>query len=375
MSLSTEAPLLKTPCLASCKRRPNKVKMLSKSLLAVTLGAVINHSVMAQTPTEQTQAQPTAAEQVQQPTPQQVISKLAYQAQAQKLPTEQRVQALRELGNYPNQNALVAVARGLQDKDAAIREAAIVGAQPYAIENRWRMVEPLLKDESSSVRIAAALNLVRDYSVLTEAQRPAIEKPVDELIASLKSGTDNNTQLLLADVYRWHENWKQADDIYQGLLSKMPENPDVWLNLADNYRAQQREQEAIDTLDKAIERLPDNAALHYSKSLTLVRLNDKEQAANEIEKAANMAKNNSYFWYLNGVLQEEFSVDKAVKSFEQAYLISGAPEQLYAVCDIYIRYDNPKTDECLAELEKVAPSYVIDQLKQKRVLTSAKPKS
>ncbi|WP_218752009.1 tetratricopeptide repeat protein [Vibrio parahaemolyticus] len=375
MSLSTEAPLLKTPCLASRKRRPNKVKMLSKSLLAVTLGAVINHSVMAQTPTEQTQAQPTAAEQVQQPTPQQVISTLAYQAQDQKLPTEQRVQALRELGNYPNQNALVAVARGLQDKDAAIREAAIVGAQPYAIENRWRMVEPLLKDESSSVRIAAALNLVRDYSVLTEAQRPAIEKPVDELLASLKSGTDNNTQLLLADVYRWHENWKQADDIYQALLSKMPENPDVWLNLADNYRAQQREQEAIDTLDKAIERLPDNAALHYSKSLTLVRLNDKEQAANEIEKAANMAKNNSYFWYLNGVLQEEFSVDKAVKSFEQAYLISGAPEQLYAVCDIYIRYDNPKTDECLTELEKVAPSYVIDQLKQKRALTSAKPKS
>ncbi|EGR3261016.1 hypothetical protein DLI08_04720 [Vibrio parahaemolyticus] len=375
MSLSTEAPLLKTPCLASRKRRPNKVKMLSKSLLAVTLGAVINHSIMAQTPTEQTQAQPTAAEQVQQPTPQQVISKLAYQVQDQKLPTEQRVQALRELGNYPNQNALVAVARGLQDKDEAIREAAIVGAQPYAIENRWRMVEPLLKDESSSVRIAAALNLVRDYSVLTEAQRPAIEKPVDELLASLKSGTDNNTQLLLADVYRWHENWKQADDIYQALLSKMPENPDVWLNLADNYRAQQREQEAIDTLDKAIERLPDNAALHYSKSLTLVRLNDKEQAANEIEKAANMAKNNSYFWYLNGVLQEEFSVDKAVKSFEQAYLISGAPEQLYAVCDIYIRYDNPKTDECLAELEKVAPSYVIDQLKQKRALTSAKPKS
>ncbi|EGQ8232232.1 tetratricopeptide repeat protein [Vibrio parahaemolyticus] len=375
MSLSTEAPLLKTPCLASRKRRPNKVKMLSKSLLAVTLGAVINHSVMAQTPTEQTQAQPTAAEQEQQPTLQQVISKLAYQAQDQKLPTEQRVQALRELGNYPNQNALVAVARGLQDKDPVIREAAIVGAQPYAIENRWRMVEPLLKDESSSVRIAAALNLVRDYSVLTEAQRPVIEKPVDELIASLKSGTDNNTQLLLADVYRWHENWKQADDIYQALLSKMPENPDVWLNLADNYRAQQREQEAIDTLDKAIERLPDNAALHYSKSLTLVRLNDKEQAANEIEKAANMAKNNSYFWYLNGVLQEEFSVDKAVKSFEQAYLISGAPEQLYAVCDIYIRYDNPKTDECLTELEKVAPSYVIDQLKQKRALTSAKPKS
>ncbi len=46
MSLSTEAPLLKTPCLAPRKRRSNKVKMLSKSLLAVTFGAVLYLSVL-----------------------------------------------------------------------------------------------------------------------------------------------------------------------------------------------------------------------------------------------------------------------------------------------------------------------------------------
>lgn len=70
----------------------------------------------------------------------------------------------------------------------------------------------------------------------------------------------------------------------------MPENPDVWLNLADNYRAQQREQEAIDTLDKAIERLPDNAALHYSKSLTLVRLNDKSKPQMKSKKRLTWRK-------------------------------------------------------------------------------------
>ncbi|MCR9640000.1 hypothetical protein NB496_04995, partial [Vibrio alginolyticus] len=58
-------------------------------------------------------------------------------------------------------------------------------------------------------------------------------------------------------------------------------------------------------------------------------------------------------------------------AFEQAYLISGAPEQLYAVCDIYVRYGNPKTDDCLTELTKVAPDYVIEELNQKKGRKSA----
>ncbi|MGF1755133.1 hypothetical protein L4C33_16240, partial [Vibrio makurazakiensis] len=111
----------------------------------------------------------------------------------------------------------------------------------------------------------------------------------------------------------------------------------------------------------------DNSALHYSKSLTLVRLNEKKQAAQEIEMAANLAKNNSYYWYLNGVLQEHFDIDKSTDAFEKAYMISGAPEQLYAVCDIYVRYGNSNADECLAELSKVAPEYIIEQLKDKKL--------
>ena len=52
-------------------------------------------------------------------------------------------------------------------------------------------------------------------------------------------------------------------------------------------------------------------------------------------------------------------------------MISGSPEQLYAVCDIYVRYGNEKTDDCLTELGKVAPDYVIEQLEEKRVSSSS----
>jgi tetratricopeptide (TPR) repeat protein len=350
----------------------------SKTLLAIALGVTVSQSAFAQdetllAPGQVSSTSVTSAEANSAPmSPQQVVAKLSYQAQDIKQPVEQRIEALHELANYPSQNALVAVARSLQDKDPAIREAAIVGAEPYTIDHRWRMIEPLLSDPEAMVRITAATNLVRDFSNVSSEQQQTLEVPISELISYLEHKKDDGSKLLLADVYRWHHEWEKADRLYQTLVTNQPESPQIWLSLADNYRAQQRDADAVKTLDTAIELHPDNASLHYSKALTLVRIDDKKSAASEIEKAANMAKDNSYYWYLNGVLQEEYNLDKSVKSFEQAYLISGAPEQLYAVCDIYVRYDNPKTDECLGELEKVAPSYVIDQLKEKKGQKNAK---
>ncbi|MGR5207577.1 tetratricopeptide repeat protein [Vibrio sp. PNB23_22_7] len=347
----------------------------SKTLLAIAFGLTVNNSVVAQDQVSDASVANDQEVNSAQMSPQQVVAKLSYQAQDIKQPTENRIQALHELANYPSQNALVAVARSLQDQDPAIRKAAVVGAEPYNIEHRWRMIEPLLSDSEPMVRITAATNLVRDFSNVSSKQQQALAAPISELISFLQAKQDNDSKLLLADVYRWHYEWEKADKLYQALITQAPDNLQIWLSLADNYRAQQRDAEAVNTLDTAIKLHPDNATLHYSKALTLVRLDDKENAASEIEKAANMAKDNSYFWYLNGVLQEDYNLGKSVKSFEQAYLISGAPEQLYAVCDIYVRYDNLKTDECLDELKKVAPSYVIDQLKEKKGQKNAKVSS
>lgn len=290
-------------------------------------------------------------------------NQLAYRAQDKRLSAQERAIALKALSHYPSQNALVAVARALQESDPMIRQAAVMGAEPYSIEHRWRMVAPLLKDVDASVRIAAATNLVRDYSNISDEQKQQLEAPVSEVISHLKPKSDEESRLLLADVYRWHNEWANAETLYLDILDGNRLNHVAWLSLADNYRAQNLDVKAIETLDRAIKLMPENAAFHYSKSLALVRLNKRDIAAGEIEKAANMAQNNSYYWYLNGVLQEKLNIDKSTKSFEKAYMISGAPEQLYAVCDIYVRYDNPKSEDCLSELGKVAPDYVVEQLK------------
>lgn len=336
---------------------------MKKTLIALSAALMFGQAVAAPTAPEL----PTQATgQEQQQSPQERIQQLAYTAQNIKATTEERTDALRQLSRYPNQNSLVAVARGLKDKDALIREAAVVGAEPYKLEHRWKMVSPLLKDEVEKVRITAAMNLVRDYNNLDTAQRQTLEPVVQELIVHLKTKDDQASQLLLADAYRWHHDWEQADTLYRSLLKDDQKNPQIWLSLADNERGQEHDQKAVDILDQALELLPENADIHYSKALTLVRLENKAEASKEIKKAATLAQTNSYYWYLDGVIQEEFDVEDATKSFEQAYLISGAPEQLYAVCDIYARYDNPKTDQCIEELAKFAPEYVINQLKESK---------
>ncbi|WEM40908.1 tetratricopeptide repeat protein [Photobacterium sp. DA100] len=277
-----------------------------------------------------------------------------------------RADALRQLARFPNQNSLVAVARGLQDENPRVREAAVIGAEPYQFAHRWRMLSPLLQDVDQQVRLTATTNLIRSYGEMNAEQQALMDPAAAELINYLRQTPDQPTQLLLADIYRWHQQFDEAHQIYSALQKSEQQTAQIWLGLADNFRAQGDDQRANKVLKKAQQVFPDEANLFYSQALTLVRLNKKAQAAEAMKKATELAPENSYFWYLNGVLQEAVNVDEATASFEKAYEISGAPEQLYAVCDIYVRYNHLNADACLDSLGEVAPAFVIDELKSKR---------
>ena len=295
------------------------------------------------------------------------IQQWAYSAQDLSQPETVRADALRQLAAYPNQNSLVAVARSLRDESAQVREAAVIAADPYQFTHRWRLLSPLLADSSAEVRRAATLNLARDYGAMNEGQLSAIRQPLAEVSGYLARQQDPALQQLHADLLRWTRQWAKAQAGYEQLLATQPNNPQLWLGLADNLRAQQQDANALVLLDKGIKAVPENASLYYAKALTQVRLGDKTAAAATMEQAAELASNNSYFWYLNGVLQEPLDLDKAIGSFELAYRISGAPEQLYAVCDIYLRHAHPKSDACMTELGKIAPPEVLAELNGKRV--------
>lgn len=292
-------------------------------------------------------------------------SRLIYIAQDKSQSIEHRSEALRQLATYPSENALVAIARNLKDSHPELRIAAIEGASAYQIDYRWGILKPLLNDKQLDVRMASTSNLLRDYAKLTDKQQQTLTAPSKELIEHLSKQNDLASKAQLADVYRWQGELELSTQLYKQVVSADPHAVSAWVSLADNERAMMKGQLALKTINKALEFNPKDASLHYSKSLALVRMKDKQQAANEIELATQLDENNSYYWYLNGVLQEEFNLQASIHSFEQAYLISGAPAQLYAVCDVYLRHQNPKTQACLDELSKVAPPNVVQPLTEK----------
>jgi hypothetical protein len=92
-------------------------------------------------------------------------SELSYTAQNVNASVQERVAALHQLADYPSQNALVAITRGVRAKQPEIRTAAIAAAMPYKLDYRWRLISPLLKDEVEEVRNAAAINFAKEFSI------------------------------------------------------------------------------------------------------------------------------------------------------------------------------------------------------------------
>lgn len=292
---------------------------------------------------------------------------MAFVAQNVNESAENRAQALRFISQYPSQNSLITVARALKDNNALVREAAIEGVTPYPLAHRYRMVSPLLDDQTPSVQLAATVHLLKDFEQLQMGEQAVLRSHADRLITQLSSATSYDQQLLLADVYRWSLRPDNAQAIYQQLLNSKDKTSTLFLNFSNNYYAQGDNNNALKVLEQGVVFDDANASIYYAKALTLVRLDNKQSAAESMDKAVQLAPKNAYYWYLNGVLQEPLDINASIQSFEQAYLISGAPENLYAMCDIYIRNDHKNTEQCMTALTEVAPEDVINDLRRKQV--------
>lgn len=333
---------------------------------AIILSLLLSTAAGASTSAVESQSTTVAGSPTEQQLPQDRVSKLSYTAQDINAPVAERVAALHELVDFPGQNSLVAVARGVRSEHAEIRIASVAASAPYQLDYRWRLISPLLVDESKEVRSAAAVNLAKEFSKLEESEQGQLIEPLEDVKKELALKATSEDKLLLANIHRWLGEWQQAEKYYQDIIATTDEiSPELWLNYADNFRAQSKEQEALNILEQGLKLHPSNANLNYSKALTLVRMDKKADAALVMNKAATLADDNSYFWYLNGVLQEPLDIELSVSSFERAYLISGNPQQLYALCDIYMKSNNEKSAACMAELKRTAPAYVIEQLEQK----------
>ncbi|QFI38324.1 tetratricopeptide repeat protein [Moritella marina ATCC 15381] len=288
-------------------------------------------------------------------------------AQDNEQPIELRIQAVVALGQYSGPNAFISVARASRSPHAELKLAAIEAVRFWSVKARWDVVSPLVNDNNERVQVAAGNVLVSLWGELNINQQAYLQPAVDQYVAALKKiATDFQSQLALANVYRYQQQTEQAELAYKALIEQFPEEGESYLQLGELYRKDSAKVQEVAILKQGILVNPQAGHLHYALGLTYYRQKESEQAQRQIQLAIDNAPSNGRYPYTLAVMLKSAEPAQAIKLFQKAYDNAGSPQYLYALCESYVEQGHEvQARQCIGKLKQVAPDNIVKQLTDK----------
>ena len=225
-----------------------------------------------------------------------------------------------------------ALDEALQDPDAMVREAAIVGLRSRVTAERQKALAPLLDDPVRAVRVEAARVLADvPEKELDKKQRKQLAAALEEYQAQLKAVDDQpGGQMGVALLHYAKGDFEAAEKVYQMTAARHPQDVASQINLAEMYWEQQRmddglkvignllrnnvnngfAQEAagrwlirqkkyetgVVALARATRLLPERADLHYFLGVGYNQIRDYPKAKKSLQEACRLAPNNAEYW-------------------------------------------------------------------------------
>ena len=259
-----------------------------------------------------------------------------------------RASALSRLASSPDNNAVVAIARSVKDPEPLKRQAAIEAAMPFDINQRWRMLNPLLDDTHLPIRAEAARALA---PMLMEAFPSGLNEPDSERLNKALNEY-KQTQLYQAERGYAHTNLgnlaltlqkpEEAKAHYLQAISIEPIFAPAYVNLADLYRNQGNEEAAQKTLKQGLAVNNESADLHYALAMSLIRTKQKEAALGHLKDAANFAKNNANYSFTYALLLQDLGdMPHAISALEHAFTLApNNPDISYSLAQWYAGEEN-----------------------------------
>ena len=276
-----------------------------------------------------------------------------------------RASALTKMASVSNTNTIIAIARAVKNEDEYIRLGAIDGAQSMASAERWRILSPLLTDKVLTVRTGAAFALTSLWQNLSLAQREQLTPALNDYLASQRFNNDRSfAHSNIGIIAAYQGDYEQAIKAFKQGIAIEANFAQTYLNLSQIYHQQGRHQQSISSLQQGIKANPDDASLPYNLGLAYIRVKDKIKAAQALAIATQLAPQNSHYFYVYGLSLEKNKPSAAYKALYQAFRLSNNPQHLYALCDMQVRHKNPLAKQCLDKLAPLAPSNVIQALRQ-----------
>ncbi len=259
-----------------------------------------------------------------------------------------RASALSRLAASPDNNAVVAIARSVKDSEPLKRQAAIEAAMPLDINQRWRLLNPLLDDEHLPIRTEAA----RALSAMLIQPFPAGLNVQDSKRLNAALDEYKGIQQYQAERGYSHTNLgnlaltlqepEQAKAHYLQAISIEPIFAPAYVNLADLYRNQGDEKAAQKILKQGLTVNKESADIHYALAMSLIRSKKKDIALTHLKKAAQFAEDNASYQYTYALLLQDLgNMPAAISALERAFnLTPNNPDINYSLAQWYVAEEN-----------------------------------
>lgn len=256
-----------------------------------------------------------------------------------------RATALQRLGKTPGRNAIVAIQRAVQSEEPLLHQAAIRTAAPYELQDRWRLLQPLLASPYLPIRVEAARSLAPlvNSPNLDEPNKNALQKILQEYREVQNYQADRgyahtNLGNLASDLGQL----QSATNHYRNAINIEPIFMPAYANLAELQRHQGNEQGARETLQQALKVNPAANTINYALAMSLVRAGQKTQALSLLKTAATEGEPNPNTIYAYALLLQDQNKHREAKAqlLKVYQLTPGNPDVSYSLSQAFLAEKN-----------------------------------
>jgi len=188
------------------------------------------------------------------------------------------------------------LAKYINDETDLIRLAATIASVSINLEQRIKLLSPLLADPVKAIRIAAADALLD--SKTAERDLVSFNTAFSELLLATEVSSWRGEGRLKQGMLKFKRHQLQkAEATFKKAIEIDPYFDSSYVNLADLYRILKNNEAAAEVYMEGLKNNPTSAAIHYSYGLHLVRIKRLDLAVDEFVSAMKYAPEDAYYAY------------------------------------------------------------------------------
>ena len=233
-----------------------------------------------------------------------------------------RATAIEQVSGAGQRDILTLASQFLYDDNPLIRTSMVRSLESLPLNQRYQLLQPLIEDDITSVRLAVALQLAGvPLDQIPAEQSQALVALFDEYRAVHREHADMpSIQMQMGVFYTRRGDGPAAEAAYREAIYLNSQLIPAYLNLADLLRTAQREDEARELLKTALVIAPDSGSALHAMGLLETRTGNNDVALDYLGRAAALEQVGTRHRFVYAIAQHDLGKPEAAIETLQALL-------------------------------------------------------